>query len=106
MVFQLGAQLMDAMVLAIIAKEDAYGYSISQQMKHITNMRESTLYPILRRLQQNGYLTTYDQPFQGRNRKYYTLTEEGKRQYYYFVQEWNKYKEEVEVIIKGGIEHE
>lgn len=106
MTYQSGTSLMDAMVLAIIAKEDAYGYSISQQLKKVTTVRESTLYPVLRRLQQAGYLETYDQPFQGRNRKYYGITETGKAQYHYYVEEWKKYRDDVEVIIMGGIDDE
>lgn len=106
MIYQLGTTLTDAMVLAIISKGDAYGYSISQQLKKVTELKESTLYPVLRRLQNNGFLGTYDQPFQGRNRKYYSITPEGKSQYSYFIDEWIKYREEVEEIILGGKENE
>ena len=64
------------------------------------------MYPVLRRLQQSGYLGTYDQPYQGRNRKYYFITEDGKTQYLYFIEEWKKYRTEVEEIIMGGLENE
>ena len=106
MIYQLGSTLIDAIVLAIIARGDAYGYSISQQIKRVSDAKESTLYPVLRRLQQNGYLGTYDQPYQGRNRKYYYITEEGKQQYQYYVDEWKKYRIEVEDIILGGLKNE
>lgn len=103
MTYQLGASLTDAIVLAIIAKGDTYGYSISQEMKKVADLKESTLYPVLRRLQNNGYLGTYDRPFQGRNRKYYYLTPEGKKQYQHFVDEWLTYRTGIEEIILGGI---
>ena len=106
MIYQLGSTLIDAIVLAIIARGDAYGYSISQQIKRVSDVKESTLYPVLRRLQQNGYLGTYDQPYQGRIRKYYYITEEGKQQYQYYVDEWKKYRVEVEDIILGGLKDE
>lgn len=102
MAYQLGAALTDAIVLAIIAKGDTYGYSISQEMKKVTDLKESTLYPVLRRLQNHGYLGTYDQPFQGRNRKYYYLTPEGKKQYQHFLDEWITYRAGIEEIILGG----
>ena len=68
--FQLGSVLLDACVLAVVMKEDTYGYKLTQEVKQIMDVSESTLYPVLRRLQKDGYLTTYDQPFQGRNRRY------------------------------------
>ena len=57
MTFPLGAPLLDACVLAVLEKEDAYGYSLTQRMKEVVELSESTLYPVLRRLQQSGCLT-------------------------------------------------
>ena len=54
MTFPLGAPLLDACVLAVLEKEDAYGYSLTQRMKEVVELSESTLYPVLRRLQQSG----------------------------------------------------
>ena len=73
----MGAPLLDACVLAVLEKEDAYGYSLTQRMKEVVELSESTLYPVLRRLQQSGCLTVYDKPFQGRNRRYYAITRRG-----------------------------
>ena len=70
MAFQLGSALLDACVLASVMREDTYGYKLTQEVKQIMNVSESTLYPVLRRLQKDGYLTTYDRPYQGRNRRY------------------------------------
>ena len=103
-VFQLGSSLLDACVLAVLAKEDAYGYVLTQCVKEIIDISESSLYPVLRRLQKEGSLTTYDQPFQGRNRRYYSITEYGKSQLALYAREWQEYKAKVDHILGGGIE--
>ena len=59
MTFQLGAPLLDACVLAALSRGDAYGYSLTQRMKQVVELSESTLYPVLRRLQQGGCLDVY-----------------------------------------------
>ena len=66
------------------------------------SISESTLYPVLRRLQKDGYLTTYDKPFDGRNRRYYTITDNGRLQLEYYRKEWMEYKNKVEKILLGG----
>ena len=75
--FQLGSALLDGCVLAVLAHGDAYGYSLTQGIKQVIPVSESTLYPVLRRLQNERLLGTYDQPHSGRNRRYYRITEEG-----------------------------
>lgn len=104
MSFQLGSALLDGCVLAILMKEDAYGYSLTQQVKEVMDISESTLYPVLRRLQKGHYLTTYDQPFQGRNRRYYQITENGRKRYYELCEDWKEYKKIVDSILLGGVE--
>lgn len=103
MIFQLGSALLDACVLSVLANEDAYGYTLTQKVKEVMDISESTLYPVLRRLQKSGYLYTYDQAYQGRNRRYYSITQEGKDQYTVYVKEWKMYKEKVEKILLGGL---
>ena len=71
MTFQLGAALLDACVLAVLSRGDAYGYVLTQQVRQVIEVSETALYPVLRRLQKDGCLDTYDQPHQGRNRRYY-----------------------------------
>ena len=68
MVFQLGSPLLDACVLAVLSDGDTYGYFLTQKVRQVIDISESTLYPVLRRLQKDGSLTTYDVPFGGRNR--------------------------------------
>ncbi|MEB2300996.1 PadR family transcriptional regulator [Lysinibacillus xylanilyticus] len=102
MTFQLGSALLDACVLAIVDKEDAYGYSLTQQIQSVMDISESTLYPVLRRLQKANCLTTYDQPFQGRNRRYYQITDQGRIRLLELLKEWQKYKEMIDCVLIGG----
>ena len=100
MIFPLNAPMFDLLVLSVVLKEDAYGYQISQIIKQVSNTKDSTLYPVLRRLQENHFLATYDQQYQGRNRKYYSITEEGRRQYEELVKEWKNYSDTVNRIVE------
>ena len=79
MVFNTGAALLDAIVLAVVSKEPegTYGYKITQDVRGVLDISESTLYPVLRRLQKDDCLEVYDQAYAGRNRRYYKLTEKG-----------------------------
>lgn len=103
MPFQLGSALLDACVLAVLSKEDAYGYSLTQTVKKMIDISESSLYPVLRRLQKSGCLTTYDRPFQGRNRRYYSITGQGREKLREYGREWEQYKKKVDRIMQGGI---
>jgi len=104
--FQVGAALLDACVLAILSKEDAYGYVLTQNVKEILGVSESTLYPVLRRLQKESFLTTYDMPYDGRNRRYYQITDTGKVKLSQHLTEWGEYKEKVDKILSGGTHDE
>ena len=88
--------------MAIMEQGDAYGYILTQRMKEKMEISESTLYPVLRRLQKNSFLTTYDQPYQGRNRRYYAITDEGREQLEEYRKEWINYRTTVEDIMFGG----
>jgi PadR family transcriptional regulator PadR len=106
MAFQVGTALLDACVLATLSKEDAYGYVLTQNVKEIISVSESTLYPVLRRLQKEDCLTAYDQPFSGRNRRYYKITDAGKEKLTIYTREWEDYKGKVDKILYGGVEDE
>lgn len=68
---------LDVCVLAALLKEDSYGYQIIKDLKDTIEISESTLYPILKRLEKGGYLTTYSIEHQGRLRKMYKISNEG-----------------------------
>ncbi len=101
MTFQLTAPLLDACVLGIVRSEDSYGYTLTQKVQQVVDISESTLYPVLRRLQKSGCLKTYDAPFQGRNRRYYAITDEGRRMLSFYENEWDEYKGKVDGLIRG-----
>ena len=103
MAIQLGSVLLDACVLAVVMREDTYGYKLTQEVKQIMDVSESTLYPVLRRLQKDGYLRTYDKTFQGRNRRYYTVTEKGREQFQQFYDQWKRMRVKIHEVMDGGI---
>ncbi len=101
MVFTTGSALLDAIVLAVVANEGTYGYKITQDVRTVMDVSESTLYPVLRRLQKDGYLETYDMEFQGRNRRYYKITSNGMILLDKYRSEWISYKKGVDSILLG-----
>ena len=106
MVFQLGSALLDACVLAVLDSQDAYGYVLTQSVKQVMDISESTLYPVLRRLQKDGLLSTYDQPFSGRLRRYYALTDAGRDKLNEYRAEWKAYTLRVNSLLYGGNNNE
>lgn len=102
MSFTTGAALLDAVVLAIVSKEPegAYGYKITQEIKQALDLSESTLYPVLRRLQKDGHLTAYDASCNGRNRRYYMITPAGRAQLAAYKAEWNAYSARIHQIFQ------
>ena len=105
MVFTTGAALLDAIVLAVVSKEadGTYGYKITQDVRQVLEVSESTLYPVLRRLQKDECLETYDQEYGGRNRRYYKLTERGMAQLNLYKTEWKNYSTKISRLFEGGI---
>lgn len=83
-------------------KEGTYGYRITQQVREAIDISESTLYPVLRRLQKDDCLEVYDRAIDGRNRRYYRLTEQGRLQLQLYQREWAVYSQKISHIIKEG----
>lgn len=106
MYFPTSSILIEFLILAIVDREDSYGYEISQTIKLAANIKESTLYPILKKLEKAGYMTTYSQEYQGRKRKYYSITQEGKEQLQFLNEEWLTYKETLDGILEGRLRHD
>ena len=102
MSFGLTSQMLDACVLAVVAREDVYGYILTQNIRSIVDISESTLYPVLRRLQKDSFLETYDQPFNGRNRRFYRITDSGRIKLTEYLDEWKTYKTNLDTILNGG----
>ncbi|MDD6188493.1 MAG: PadR family transcriptional regulator [Clostridiales bacterium] len=87
---QLKRGLLDVCVLAAIKNEDSYGYQIIKDMKPYVEISESTLYPILRRLEAAELLTVRAAEHSGRLRKYYHITPLGLKRIESFRKEWNE----------------
>ncbi|MDE6108641.1 MAG: PadR family transcriptional regulator [Oscillospiraceae bacterium] len=104
MAFQVTAPLLDGCVLAILEQGDAYGYNLTQQLRKEIDLSESTLYPVLRRLQKDGCLTVYDEQFQGRNRRYYAITPAGREQLAECRDRWRIYESKIDHILSGGMQ--
>lgn len=85
---QLKRGLLDICVLAAIKNQDSYGYQIIKDMKPYVDISESTLYPILRRLEVAELLTVRSAEHNGRLRKYYRITEAGLARIETFKAEW------------------
>ena len=105
MVFNTGAALLDAIVLAVVSreKEGTYGYKITQDVRKAIEVSESTLYPVLRRLQKDDCLMVYDMEFAGRNRRYYKLTDRGNAQLQLYKAEWQNYSSRITQLFEGRI---
>lgn len=104
MVFNTGAALLDAIVLAVVSREQegTYGYKITQDVRKVLNVSESTMYPVLRRLQKDECLEVYDMQFDGRNRRYYKVTEKGMAQLNLYIVEWKNYTRKITEMFEGG----
>lgn len=104
MVFNTGAALLDAIVLAVVSKEEegTYGYKITQDVRAVLEISESTLYPVLRRLMKEECLSVYDMEYGGRNRRYYKITEKGYAQLQLYRVEWRNYSQKITGLFEGG----
>ena len=101
MTFTAGSALLDAVVLSVVSLEGTYGYKITQDVRQVMDVSESTLYPVLRRLQKDGLLETYDMEFQGRNRRYYKITSNGMILLDKYRSEWLSYRNNIDKILMG-----
>lgn len=102
MVFNTGAALLDAVVLAIVSRDEqgTYGYKITQDVRTVIDISESTLYPVLRRLLKEDCLAVYDLAIDGRNRRYYKITEQGRVQLNLYKGEWVNYSTKISRIFE------
>ena len=87
---QLRRGLLDVCVLRAIKNEDSYGYKIIKDLKPVVELSESTLYTILKRLEEANMLVVRSVEFEGRLRKYYHITNLGHQRIEDFMQEWKE----------------
>ena len=98
---QLKRGLLDALILKILTKKESYGYKIITDVSKHLEVSESTLYPVLKRLEDSGCLTTYREEHNGRLRKYYKITDEGKLKLKKFKSKTKELKQVIDFIVGG-----
>lgn len=103
---QLKRGLLDVCVLAAIKNEDSYGYQIIKDMKPYVEISESTLYPILRRLESSQLLTVRTAEHNGRLRKYYHITPTGLQRLEDFKAEWEEIVSIYQFVTREDESHE
>ena len=86
---QLKRGMLDVCVLASLLREDSYGYRIIKETSGYVELSESTLYPILKRLEGSGCVSVYAVEHNGRLRKYYSITDAGREKIASFLTEWH-----------------
>lgn len=97
---QLKKGVLGLCVLALLAREDSYAYEIASRLSDAIDMGEGTIYPLMRRMQADGWVETYlvESPA-GPSRKYYRLTDAGRRALEDQSREWRRFAEAVESLI-------
>jgi len=98
---QLKRGFLDICVLAAIARKDSYGYQIIRDAPASLELSESTLYPILKRLAKQHFLSEYTREHNGRLRKYYSITEEGNKYIVNFKDVWSNISTTITEILKN-----
>ena len=95
---QLKRGLLDVCVLSLLRRGDSYGYQIIKDLSGCIEISESTLYPILRRLESGGCLTVYTVEHGSRLRKFYHITPEGVRVIRQFLESWPEIQKVYDLI--------
>ncbi len=99
--------VLELLVLLIVEKKDMYGYELVEAVSKIVDVNEGTIYPILKRLTNEGYFETYlEESKNGPTRKYYHITVSGKKRKKNQIMEWKKFSNSVNDFIKGSEKNE
>ncbi len=89
---QMKKGLLDVCVLSVLRDEESYGYKIISELEPYIKISESTLYPILRRLESSGALTTRSAEHNGRLRKYFKITDKGLEKIKEFIEDMKEFQ--------------
>ena len=96
--------VLELCVLSLLKKRDFYGYELVEHISEYISISEGTIYPLLRKFRNEGYVTNYLQESQeGPPRKYYKLTPRGKEVYEQLDLEWTNFVTGVNNIIRGDL---
>ena len=100
---QIKKGILDLCVLVVLDKSDCYGYELVNRVSEGIEISTGTIYPLLKKLKDEGYVTTYlEESQQGPSRKYYKITTLGKKEKEKQLQEWFSLTAGMDKIIKGG----
>ena len=91
---------LDICVLSSLLNEDSYGYKIIQDLENVLDISESTLYPILKRLEANKLVKSYSVEHNGRLRKFYSITQEGRKKIIAYLKDFKELLNVYEYIVK------
>ena len=94
--------LLETCVLSVLSRGDSYGYQIIKDLSNCVEISESTLYPILKRLEASGCVTSYSVAHNGRLRKFYHITEAGQERIEAFLNNWKDVMNVYEFIREGA----
>ena len=97
---QMKKGMVEVCILSLLSRGDSYGYRLIKDIEPIMTLSESTLYPVLRRLEAARCLTVYSVEHNSRLRKYYSITDEGRRRIAGFMQEWADVKRVYDFIVE------
>ncbi len=93
--------VLELLVLLFASKKDRYGYELVEEISKVVNVNEGTIYPILKRLTNEGYFETYlKESTGGPSRKYYKLTVLGIKRKNILLDEWKKFEKSVNSFVK------
>ena len=98
---QLKRGLTEACILKLLTRGDSYGYQLVREAEEVLSISESTLYPVLRRLQKDECLEVYDRECSGRTRRYYKVTSRGWAQLHLYESEWRSYSGKITGLFEG-----
>lgn len=93
--------VLELLVLVIVKEKDRYGYELVEAVSNIVDVNEGTIYPILKRLTNEGFFETYlEESREGPVRKYYHITALGKKHSEVLLKEWLNFANSVNNFIK------
>lgn len=96
--------VLELLVLVIVEKKDRYGYELVASVSKVVDVNEGTIYPILKRLNNEGYFETYlEESKEGPVRKYYHITSAGKKRCNSLLKEWQTFSTSINDFIKRSV---
>ncbi|MHA8138193.1 PadR family transcriptional regulator [Lactobacillaceae bacterium Scapto_B20] len=101
MAIKIPTELLDGCVLGLLNQNDYYGYALTKEVQLAIDVASSTIYPVMRRLKASGLVATYDKPYNGRNRRYYQITEDGINRLKELQSEWLNFESGINQLLGG-----